>query len=96
MYQIKKGFTSASKLAALPEICVVVAYYADKTFRLYNRKGTNLIPIEHFDAEKWQLASVEEVLASALSSALKCQEVEVLTLNPATTSRQVAGAVSFS
>ena len=88
MYQVKQGF--APQNAGLPDICIVVAYMADKTYRLYNREGNQLMPINKFNPEKWEVTKTG--LESSLAEKLGAKDVEVLKTNSV---RNTNGAVGL-
>lgn len=90
MYQPKQGFAQAAQADALPEICIVVAYHADKTFKLFNREGNQLLPISKCNWEKWE--AVTTGLEGALATKLECKEVVVLRTNA---KRNTNGAVGL-
>lgn len=89
MYQIKQGF--ARKSANLPDICIVVAYNADKTVNLFNRDGNSLLPISKFNPDKWNRIELPEV-EKALAEKLQAKEVHILETN---SQRNTAGAITL-
>ena len=90
MYQPKQGFAQAAQATALPEICMVVAYNKDKTFRLFNREGNTLVPCNRCNWDKWEL--VDTGMEKALAEKLECAEVHVLKTN---SQRNRTGAVGL-
>lgn len=88
MYSFKKD--TQKQGSGLPDICVVVAYNG-KSYRLFNRDGNQLLPINKINADKWSRVSLPEIEKS-LAEKLSADEIHILETKA---ERSTAGAITL-
>lgn len=90
MYNIKSGY--AQKGASLPRIHRVIAYFADKTFVVYNHEGEGkYTPVTNTDFSKWEEFAPEKQVHDTVLAASKAKEIVFVKLTAEAQQRNTSG-----
>jgi len=90
MVQLKSGYTQ--KGAALPKICRVITYMADKTFSVFNHEGDmHFVPVDNTDFSKWEEFVPPKSVADAVLTASGAKEVTFIRLTKEAQTRNTSG-----